>query len=88
MRYKLLIIVGALIVIGAAAASVVHYAFPVQVPTLAGMTRNYFISLVAPAGTVTTESNAAYKGTRAIERSPAAEALSPSARDWREHRRV
>ena len=88
MRYKLLIIVGALIVIGAAAASAVHYAFPVQVSTLAGMTRNYFISLVAPAGTVTTESNAAYKGTRAIERSPAAEALSPSARDWRESRRV
>jgi hypothetical protein len=88
MRYKLLIIAGALIVVGAAAAGALYYAYPVQVSTVAGMTRNYFISLVAPAGTVTTESNAAYKGTRAIERSPAAEALSPSARDWREHRRV
>ena len=88
MRYKLLIIAGALIVVGAAAAGALYYAYPVQVSTLAGMTRNYFISLVAPAGTVTTESNAAYKGTRAVAPSPAAEALSPSARDWREPRRV
>jgi hypothetical protein len=30
------------------------------------MTRNYFISLVAPAGTVTTELNADYKGAGAV----------------------
>jgi hypothetical protein len=81
MRYKLLITVGALIVIGAAAAGTLYYPYSAQVPTLAGMTRNYFISLVAPAGTVTTESNAAYKGAEAIAPSPAAEALPPSAKD-------
>jgi predicted metal-binding integral membrane protein DUF2182 len=44
--------IGALIVIGAAAAGALYYAYPVQMATYAGMTRNYFISLVAPAGTV------------------------------------
>jgi hypothetical protein len=63
MKKKLFIIAGALVVIGAAAASALYYAYPVQMATYAGLTRNYFISLVAPAGTVTTELNAAYKGT-------------------------
>jgi hypothetical protein len=81
MGYKLLIIAGALIVIGTAAAGALYYAHPVQVSALAGMTRNYFISPAAPAGTVTTESNATYKGTEAVAPSPAAEASSPSARD-------
>jgi alcohol dehydrogenase (cytochrome c) len=88
MRYKLLIIAGALIVTGAAAAGALYYAYPVQMATYAGMTRNCVISLVAPAGTVTTESNAAYKGAAAVAPSAAAEALSPSARDCREPRRV
>ena len=68
MRYKLAIIAGALIVIGAAAAGALYYVYPVQMATYAGLTRNYFISLVAPAGTVTTESNAAYKGAGAVAR--------------------
>ena len=61
MKAKLLAIVGALIVIGAVTGGALYYAFPVQVPTLAGLTRNYLISWSAPPSTITTESNAAYK---------------------------
>ena len=79
MKKKLFIIAGALVVIGAAAASALYYAYPVQMATYAGLTRNYFISLVAPAGTVTTELNAAYKGTGAAAPSPPAETASAGA---------
>jgi hypothetical protein len=42
MRRKLLIIAGAIIVIGAAAAAALYHAYPVQMATYAGLTRNYF----------------------------------------------
>ena len=58
---KLIMILGALAVIGAAAGGGLYYAYPVQVSTLAGLRRNYVISLVAPAGSVTTELNAGAK---------------------------
>jgi hypothetical protein len=58
MKKRLFIIIGALIIIGAAAAGALYYAYPVQMDTYAGLTRNYFISLGAPAGTITTELNA------------------------------
>ena len=48
MKYKLLIIAGALGVTGAAVGGGLYLAYPVQVSTLAGMTRNYLISLSAP----------------------------------------
>ncbi len=79
MRYKLLIIVGALVVIGAAAAGALYYTYPVQMATYAGLTRNYFISWSAPPGTVTTEANTAYKGAGAVAPSPSAEAASAGA---------
>ncbi len=84
MRYKLLIIAGALIVIGAATAGALYYAYPVQMTTYAAMTRNYLISWSAPPGTTTTELNAAYKGTVAATPSPPAVAPAPnaSAGDW------
>src|SRR5580700_3681646 len=90
MRYKLLIILGALIVIAAAATGALYHAYPVQMATYAGLTRNYFISLVAPAGTVTTESNAAYKATGAVAPSPPAEAASAGANsgDWASYNRT
>jgi glucose dehydrogenase len=90
MRYKLLIIVGALVVIGAAAAGALYSAYPVQMATYAGMTRNYFISLAAPAGTITTESNAAYKGATAAAPSPPREAPSTgdAAGDWPSYNRT
>jgi alcohol dehydrogenase (cytochrome c) len=84
MRYRLFIIAGALIVIGAAAAGALYYAYPVEMATYAGMTRNYFISLVASAGTVTRESNAAYKGAGTVAPSPRTEAApaGAAAGDW------
>ena len=100
MRYKLAIIAGALIVIGAAAAGALivigaaaagalYYAYPVQMATYAGLTRNYFISLVAPAGTVTTESNTAYKGAGAVAPSPpAAASAGANAGDWPNYNRT
>ena len=44
MKYKLLIIAVALGVTGAAVGGGLHLAYPVQVSTLAGMTRNYLLS--------------------------------------------
>jgi len=61
MKHKLLIIAGPLGVTGAAVSGGLHLAYPVQVSTLAGLTRNNLISWSAPPGTITTESNAAYK---------------------------
>ena len=66
MKYKLLIIVIALGVIGAAARGGLYLAYPVQVSTIAGLTRNYLIYWPAPPGTITTESNAAYKAGPAL----------------------
>ncbi len=66
VKAKLLTIVGALIVIGAVTGGALYYAFPVQISTLAGLTRNYLISWSAPPGTITTESNAAYKAGPAL----------------------
>src|SRR5271169_1678104 len=89
MRYKLLMIAGALIVIGAAAAGALYYAYPVQMSTFAGLTRNYFISWSAPPGTTTTESNAAHKGAGAVAPSPPAVAPLPSAAaDWPSYNRT
>ena len=83
MKKKLLIIViivGALFVIGAATGGALYYAYPVQVSTIAGLTRNYFISLSAPPGTTTTELNAAYKAPCA--RPAEAPSVSATAGDW------
>jgi hypothetical protein len=55
MKRKLLIIAGALVAIGAAAAGALYWAFPVRVSILAGLTRNYILSWSAPRGTATTE---------------------------------
>jgi hypothetical protein len=60
MMYKLLIIAVALGVIAAVVGGGLYLAYPVQVSTLVGLTRNYLISWSAPPGTITTELNAAY----------------------------
>jgi alcohol dehydrogenase (cytochrome c) len=90
MKHKLLIIVGALGVTGAAVAGALYLAYPVQISTLAGMTRNYIISWSAPRGTIATESNAAYKGAGATALSPATEASPPDtiAGDWPSYNRT
>src|SRR5277367_5109167 len=79
MKKKLFIIAAALVVIGAATAGALYYAYPVRVSLFAGLTRNYFLSWFAPPGTTATELNAAYDGAGAP-----AEAPLPSAGtgDW------
>ncbi len=92
-RRHFLILVGivvGLIVIGAAVGGGLYYLYPVQVSTLAGMTRNYFISWSAPPGTTATELNAAYKAAEAAAPSPPAGSPSPnaSAGDWPSYNRT
>jgi alcohol dehydrogenase (cytochrome c) len=86
----LISIVGALVVIGAAVGGGMYYVYSVQVSTLAGMTRNYFISWFAPPGTTDTELNAAYKGAQGAGPSPPAGSPSPNATvgDWRSYNRT
>jgi alcohol dehydrogenase (cytochrome c) len=87
---NLFIIAGPLAVIGAAAAGAVYLAYPVQVSTRAGLTRNYLISWSAPAGTTTTELNTAYKAPETMASSPTAAAPSPGAAsaDWPSYNRT
>ena len=85
---KILLLVGALIVAGAAVGGALYYVYPVQVTTLAGLTRNYLLSWSAPAGTATTESNAAYKSVAAVAPSAAAPSPSDTAADWPSYNRT
>jgi alcohol dehydrogenase (cytochrome c) len=85
MKKKLFIIIGALIVIGAAIGGALYLAYPVQMTTIGGLVHNYLLSLSAPPGTTTTESNAAYKTP-----SPpaAAQAAGATAGDWPSYNRT
>jgi alcohol dehydrogenase (cytochrome c) len=80
-RFEIIIIV--LVALGAAglgAGAALYFAYPAQVTIAGGEARNYLLSLNAPAGTVTTEENAAYKGSSAP--APAARTAPATAGDW------
>ena len=77
-KRRFFIIIGALIVIGAATGAVLYYAYPVQMDTIGGLTRNYILTLFAPPSTTTTEVNSAYKGAFACWAALAAFALPQS----------
>ena len=83
-KRRFFILLGALIVIGAATGAVLYYAYPVQMDTIGGLTRNYIVSSTAPS-TITTELNAAYKAP-----SPPADVPSASATagDWPSYNRT
>src|SRR4030095_3991156 len=76
-----------LALIGAALGGVLYWAYPVQMSTIGGLTRNYVLSLNAPPGTATTETNPAYK-----EPAPPAAAdtatASTCAGDWPSYNRT
>src|SRR4029450_5164302 len=59
---RLLIVVGALVVIGAVIGGGLYLAFPVPMTTYGGMGLNFLRSLSAPAGTLALATNPAYKG--------------------------
>jgi alcohol dehydrogenase (cytochrome c) len=93
MKKKLYVIAGALAAmgaIGAAAAGALYYAYPVQVSTLAGLTRNYFLTWLAPPGTTTREMNAADQGPATVGLASPAEAplRSVTAGDWPSYNRT
>ena len=88
MKYRLLMIVVALGVTAMVVGGGLYLAFPVQVSTLGGLTRNYLLSWSAPPGTLTTELNAAYKEVRAIASPPTAEASPATAADWPSYNRT
>jgi len=90
-HYVILVaVIVALGVIGGAVGGGLYYLYPVQVSTIAGLTRNYFISWSAPPGTTTTELNAAYKAAEAVAPTPPAAPPSPSAAsaDWPSYNRT
>jgi alcohol dehydrogenase (cytochrome c) len=84
------IIAGALIVAGAAVGGVLYSAFPVQVATIGGLSRNFLTTLGAPAGTVSTEANAAYQAPAAATSSALTDATSPDAAsgEWPSYNRT
>src|SRR5215471_14521199 len=84
---KFFIVVGTLIVIGAAVGGALYLALPVQMSTIGGLTRNYILSIGAPAGTTTTESNPVYKEAPPTPPSDAP-AASASAGDWPSYNRT
>jgi len=93
MKKKLYVIAGALVAmgaIGAAAAGALYYAYPVQVSTLAGLTRNYFLTWFAPPGTTTREMNAAYQGAVTVGLANSAETplRSVTTGDWPSYNRT
>ena len=75
-------------VIGAAAGGTLYYLYPVQVSTIAGMVRNYFISWSAPPGATTTELNPAYKGAQVAAPSPSVGSPSAASADWPSYNRT
>ena len=86
---KFLIIVGVLVVAAAAIGGGLYLAFPVQISTIGGLTHVYLTTLNQPAGTLTTESNAAYQAPAAAAAAPAAAPdASATATDWPSYNRT
>ncbi|QIG47218.1 PQQ-binding-like beta-propeller repeat protein [Nordella sp. HKS 07] len=85
---KILLIGGALVVIGAVTGGALYLLYPVQVEIAGGLVRNYIVSSTPP-GTTTTELNAAYKAAEAAAAPPAVDAPSASAAgDWPSYNRT
>jgi alcohol dehydrogenase (cytochrome c) len=79
---KLIIVAAILGAAGAAVGGALYLAYPVQVSTVAGLTRNYIITWSAPPGTTTTELNAAYKEAGAVAPSTETSLPGVAAGDW------
>ena len=88
---KFFIIVGLLFVAGVAIAGVLYVTLPVQMTTYGAMGLNFLKSFNAPAGTLTIETNPAYKApVAAVPSPPLAEAAWPNAAagDWPSYNRT
>ena len=88
-KKRILVIIGAIAAVGVVIAGVLYLAYPVQVTTVGGLARNYFLTLSTTPGTVSTEVNPAYKGDVAVAPSVPAETPSPTAAaDWPSYNRT
>src|SRR5262245_46614978 len=90
-KRKFFIIVGLLFVAGVAIAGVLYATFPVQMTTYGGMGLNLLKTLSTPAGTLTIETNSAYKAPVAAAPSlPLADPAWPNAvaGDWPSYNRT
>ncbi|HEV2100899.1 MAG TPA: PQQ-binding-like beta-propeller repeat protein, partial [Stellaceae bacterium] len=67
-----------------------YYFYPIQVSTVAGLGRDYMLSLNASPGTITTEANPAYKPAQGNAPAPAANLQTPGAAsgDWPSYNRT
>ncbi len=66
-----------------------YLAYPVQVSTFAGLSRNFIITLGAPAGKVRTESNPAYQNSVTPSSPQTTDAASnPATADWPSYNRT
>ncbi len=89
MKKKWLLILGSLFVAGLVIGGILYLAFPVAMTTYGGMARNYLLTLSTPAGTLTTETNSAYKAPEADAASPADTAWPNAAEgDWPSYNRT
>ncbi len=82
MRLKRWLIIAAVILAAVIAGGVYAVAHPFLLTFLAATTRNYFVSLGAPPGTITIEANPSYQGPPAVAPSPAATPPGGAAADW------
>jgi alcohol dehydrogenase (cytochrome c) len=82
---RALLIIGVLAVIGAVIGGALYLAYPVQMSTIGGLTRNYLVTLSTPPGTATTETNPAYKAPSAPAEAPA---VAATAGDWPSYNRT
>jgi alcohol dehydrogenase (cytochrome c) len=85
---RLLLFVGALVVLGGVIGGILYLLFPVQMSTIGGLTRNYILSLGAPAGTAATESNPAYKAPAAMASAAAPAVAAATSGDWPSYNRT
>ncbi|MEO8738128.1 MAG: PQQ-binding-like beta-propeller repeat protein [Casimicrobiaceae bacterium] len=90
MNKKLIIVLGSLFVLGVAIAGILYVTFPVQMTTYGGMGLNYLKTLSAPAGTLATEANPAYKAPVAVASAPLTDPVWPNAAagDWPSYNRT
>src|SRR5262249_56363903 len=69
--HNVLVIAGALLATAAVPTGALADNITVEATIMAALMRNFFLTLDAPAGTTTTESNPAYKAPAAAPASPA-----------------
>ena len=82
MRSWLIAAAAAIVVIGLIVAGLIFFVFWNQFVPIAAMGINYARYMNAPAGTIATEANPAWKAAQAQAPAPASTAPAPTEGDW------